>query len=489
MNDLVIGTLPVAAMGLAALLMLLISAFVKEGRAAGYASLFITALLGGGSVAYLWDRNGLVVPGAFISCDKLALFFDGLFVLAAIFCMALAPDYFEKKQKSGRTEIYGLVALSAAGMMALSSATNLIVFYLGLELMSVCFYVLAGFLREHENSVEAALKYFILGAFSSAFLLTGAAFLYGSLGSLDYAGMAIKLSGNVFTFGQPMLLLGFFLLLVGLLFKLSLIPFHFWAPDVYQGAPTPVSGLMAVGGKTAAVGAAMRLFLSAFSQSSLLSQKWALVFAFVGLLTIFAGSMIALTQRHIKRLLAYSSIVHAGFLALGLGALGLVAPMGQKMTEALLFYVAAYLFMNYGAFAIAGAVERAENQDEPVRRFSGLGSVSPALGAFFALFMFSLLGLPLTAGFLGKFYIFGTLVSAHSYWIASLGLLGTVIATFYYLKVVVALYFPPAGEDPAPAPKIGAMTWLVVLVAAALTIYLGIFPGLVTSAAQGLTIG
>ncbi len=489
MNDLVFGTLPVAAMGAAALLMLLLSAFLKSGRAVGYMSLLIVALLGGGSVFYLWERKGAVIPGALLSSDRLALFFDGLFVLAALFCMALVPDYLDKKNESKRTEIYGLVALAASGMTALASATNLIVFYLGLELMSVSFYVLAGFLREHENSVEAALKYFILGAFSSAFLLTGAAFLYGSLGALDYAGMAIKLSGNLFAFGQPMLMLGFFLFLVGLLFKLSLIPFHFWAPDVYQGSPTPVSALMAVGGKTAAVGAAMRLFLSAFSQSALLSGKWAFTFAVIGLLTIFAGSMIALTQRHIKRLLAYSSIVHAGFLALGIGALGLVAPLGQKMAEALLFYVTAYLFMNFGAFAVAGAVERPENQDEPVRRFSGLGATSPLLAAFFTLFMFSLLGLPLTAGFLGKFYIFGALVSGHSYWVASLGLLGAVIATYYYLKVVVALYFPPAGEEPAPAPRVGALTWAVVVLAAAFTLYLGVFPGLVTAVAEGLNIG
>lgn len=489
MNELVIGTLPIAAMGSAALLIMLFSAFIHNGRVVGYMSLILTALSGGWSVFYLWEQKGVVVPGALLSSDRLALFFDGLFVLAGLLCMALVPDYLEKKGKSGRSEIYGLIALATCGMMALSSATNLIVFYLGLELMSVSFYVLAGFLREHENSVEAALKYFILGAFSSAFLLTGAAFLYGSLGALDYAGMAIRLSGNIFTFGEPMLLFGFFLFLVGLLFKLSLIPFHFWAPDVYQGSPTPVSALMAVGGKAAAVGAAMRLFLSAFSQSPLLSGKWAVVFATIGILTIFAGSMIALTQRHMKRLLAYSSIVHAGFLALGLGALGLAAPLGQKMIEALLFYVAAYLFMNFGAFAVAGAVERPENQDEPVRRFSGLGATSPLLSAFFALFMFSLLGLPLTAGFLGKFYIFGTLVSAHSYWIASLGLLGTVIATFYYLKVVVALYFPAAGDEPAPAPRVGAMTWAVVVLAAAFTIYLGIFPGLVTAAAEGLNIG
>ncbi len=488
MNDLVLGTLPVAATGTAALLLLLLAAFLNRGRAVGYAGVGLTALLGCGSVRLLWAEGVRPVPGALLSCDRLALFFDALFLLAALFAMALSTDYLAKKRRD-RAELYGLVALAATGMMALASATNLIVFYLGLELMSLSFYVMAGLLREHENSIAAAFKYFLLGAFSSAFLLMGAALLYGSLGSLDYAGMAVRLAEGAPAFGEPMLLMGFLLFLVGLFFKLSLIPFHFWAPDVYQGAPTPVTALMAVGGKTAALAAALRVFLSAFSQSPLLSGKWAAIFTAIGLLTIFTGSMVALTQRHIKRLLAYSSVVHAGFLALGLAALGLGAPLGQRMLEALLFYVSAYLFMNFGAFAVAGAVERPENQDEPLRSFSGLGTASPLLAALFALFLFSLAGIPLTAGFLGKFYVFGVLVSAHHYWVAALGLLGAVIATYYYLKTVVALYFPPAGEEPAPAPVVGAATWAVLGATALLTLYLGVFPAVVTEAAKGLTIG
>jgi len=488
MHDLILGTLPIAGTAAAALVMILLAAFVKSERTVGVVSIVLLALLGGGSVVHLWGLGGKRVEGALLSSDRLALFFDGLFVVAAALCMILALDYLQKKDRE-RSELFGLVALAACGMMVLGSATNLIVFYLGLELMSICFYVLAGFLREHEHSVEAALKYFLLGAFSSAFLLLGAAFLYGSLGTLDYAAMAIRIGTGALSFGEPILLLGFFLFLVGLFFKLSLIPFHFWAPDVYQGAPTPVTALMAVGGKTAAVAAAARLFLSVFAQGPVLAGKWATLFTVLGLLTIFAGSMVAVTQRHMKRLLAYSSIVHAGFLALGLAALGLPGGLGQRMLEALLFYAAAYLFMNIGAFAVTGAVERAGNQDEPLRRFGGLGQTAPLLAALFALFMFSLAGIPLTAGFLGKFFVFGVLVSAKSYWVASLGLLGAVIATYYYLKVVVSLYFPPAGDEVAPAPEVGVATWVVIVVTAVCTLWLGLFPALVTEAAKGLTIG
>jgi len=488
MHDLILGTLPIAATALAALVLILLAAFVKSERTVGYAGVALLALLGGGSVVHLWGLGGKRAEGALLSSDRLALFFDGLFVTAALLSMILALDYLQKKGRE-RGELYGLVALAACGMMVLGSATNLIVFYLGLELMSVCFYVLAGFLREHENSVEAALKYFLLGAFSSAFLLLGAAFLYGSLGTLDYAAMAIRIGTGSLSFGEPVLLLGFFLFLVGLFFKLSLIPFHFWAPDVYQGAPTPVTALMAVGGKTAAVAAAARLFLSVFAQGPILVEKWTTLFTVLGLVTIFVGSMIAVTQRHMKRLLAYSSIVHAGFLALGLAALGLAGGLGQRMLEALLFYAAAYLFMNIGAFAVTGAVERSENQDETLRRFGGLGQTAPLLAALFTLFMFSLAGIPLTAGFLGKFFIFGTLVSAKSYWVASLGLLGAVIATYYYLKVVVSLYFPPAGDEVPPAPEVGVATWVVLVLTAVCTLWLGLFPGLVTEAAKGLTIG
>lgn len=488
MHELLQGTLPVAAASASFLLLILLAPFVRR---AGVLAVVALGLLGacGYAVWHLWVRGGVTVPGALLSCDSLALFFDALFLLAAACVVALSPSYLEKK-KSHRGEYYGLVMLAVTGMMVLASATSLLTFYLGLETMSISFYILAGFVRTHENSIEASLKYFLLGAFSSGFLLFGMALLFGSTGSLEFGGMAAALDTGFFQFGRPLLLLGFFLFLVGLFFKLSLIPFHFWAPDVYQGAPTPVTALMAVGGKTAAAAAAIRVFLSAFSASPLLAGKWLLLFAGVGLITIFVGSMIALTQRQMKRLLAYSSVVHAGFIALGLAGLALLPQVhARAMLEAVLFYLAAYLFMNVGAFAIAAAVERPGSMDEGLRAYSGLGTTSPVLAGFFSLFLFSLAGIPLTAGFLGKFLIFGALVESRQFALAAWGFIGAVVATYYYLKVVVSLYFPHPSEEPAEPPAVPVATWVVLSVTAAVTLYLGIFPGVLSGIVSGLGIG
>jgi len=489
MGDIWLGVLPVAGMGAATCLLFLLSAVVRKGRTMGLLASTAVLLLGGGPVLLLWNEGGRTVQGALLSSDRMALFFDGVFVLAALFVILLSMDYIRGKGGE-KAEIHPLIVLSATGMMVLASATILVTFYLGLETMSIAFYVLAGTLREHNRSVEAALKYFLTGAFSSAFLLFGMALLYGSGGSLDFGGLAIMFKSGSYGLGEPFLVAGLQLFLVGLFFKLSLIPFHFWAPDVYQGSPTPISALMAVGGKAAAAAGAIRIFLSVFSVNALLSGKWLTLFMLIGLITIFAGSMIAITQRKMKRLLAYSSIVHAGFLALGIGALAVPA-VRTAVLQALLFYLAAYLFMNVGAFALAGAMERKENTDEDVAAFSGLGTSAPFLAALFALFMFSLAGIPLTVGFIGKFYLFKALIMGHLYWYAALGLIGAVIATFYYLKVTVALYFPPQGVDTAKKPKVGALTMAVLTLTAAATLYFGLFPGLINSviAATGLTIG
>ena len=487
MSELLWGTLPVAGVGLAACLLFLLAAVLKSGRTMGILGILALLGFGGGGVLVLWAEGGRTVPNALMSSDKLALFFDGLFVLASVLVMVLSLEYFEKK-KAHHVELYGFITLGTAGMMVLGSATSFVTFYLGLETMSIAFYVLAGFLRQHENSVESSLKYFLLGAFSSAFLLLGMAFLYASSASLDYGGIAAALATGNFPLGEPLLVLGFFLFLVGLFFKLSLIPFHFWAPDVYQGAPTPITALMAVGGKTAAAAGAIRIFLSVFTANAGLAQKWMALFMVIGIFTIFVGSMIALTQRHMKRLLAYSSIVHAGFIALGLGALA-VPKIQAPMLAAVLFYLAAYLFMNIGAFAVASAVERPENYDETMRSYAGLGTSSPYLAVLFTLFMLSLAGIPLTVGFLGKFYVFGALVNGGYYGYAALGLLGAVIATYYYLRVVVTLYFPSPGEDPAEPPQVGPATLAVLTLTGIATLYLGIFPGALVDLVRGLGIG
>jgi NADH-quinone oxidoreductase subunit N len=423
--------------------------------------------------------QGKSAPKALLTFDGIGVFFSLIFFFATIFTLIILPDYLEKKNSSHINEVYPLVVFSFVGMVILATANHFLMFFLGLELMSINFYILCGILREQEYAVESSLKYFILGVISSAILLLGIGLIYGSTSSLKYKNIAEVLSEDLFNYGEPILLLGFVLLLVGLFFKLSLVPFHFWAPDVYQGAPTPITALLSVGGKAAAVAATIRIYSEVVQYSVLLSQKWLILFAVIGLITIFVGSFIALTQSQFKRLLAYSSIVHAGFLALGISALAGKGEFLARGILALSFYVAAYLFMNVASFAVAVAVEKTSSMDESLLVFSGLGTSSPLFAALFSINLLSLAGIPLTAGFLGKFYIFSDIVlqgSKFFYYLAALGLIVAVIATFYYLKVLVILYFPNKNQQPADLPKISPSVWVVLIVCSILTIYFGVFP-------------
>ncbi len=472
--------MPILLVSGLALFLLLLSVFtkIKSSVFSAISSISLTAVFLYPLLKII-ETKGKAVPKAFVSFDGTGVFFSLIFFFATIFTLILLPDYLEKKNYSHINEIYSLVIFSFVGMMVLATANNFIMFFLGLELMSINFYILCGFLREQEYAVESSLKYFILGVVSSAILLLGTGLLYGSTSSLSYKNIAEVLRDDLFNFGEPLLLLGFVLILIGLFFKLSLVPFHFWAPDVYQGAPTPVTALLSVGGKSAALAAAIRIFTEIISSSVLLSKKWLLLFAIIGIITIFVGSFIALTQTQYKRLLAYSSIVHAGFLSLGLSSLAGGEELVKKGVQALSFYVAAYLFMNVAAFAVAVAVEKKSQMDVSLLVFSGLGTSSPLFAALLSLNFLSLAGIPLTAGFLGKFYIFSSIIIQHTklfYIIAAFGLIGAVIATFYYLKVLVILYFPDKNQQPAEPPKISRSVWIVLIVCSILTLFFGIFP-------------
>ena len=484
----VLPVVSLSALGLS-LLMLIVFARVKD-RLFGTISLLGTLICGGFPLLGLYASGGEVSTKAMLSFDSLGLFFYLIFLVAGLASIALLPEYLQKKGALNRSETYPLMIFAMTGMVILASANHFLMFLLGLEMMSLCFYVLTGILREQEYSVESSLKYFILGVFSSSLLVLGIGFLYGSTGELSYTGMYDALSTGVLKFGEPVLLLGFVLVLAGLFFKLALVPFHFWAPDVYQGAPTPVTAFLSVGGKSAALAATMRLFLEVICGSELLSRKWFALFAILGIVTVCTGSLIALTQSRFKRLLAYSSIVHAGFLALGIAAMAGTEGVSPKAVQALGFYAAAYLFMNVSAFACAQGIEKKSLMDENLSSLSGLGSSSPLFAALLSVNILSLAGIPLTAGFLGKFYIFSALVEQGTkpfYWIAALGLLGAVIATFYYLKVLVILYFPSKEQIPAPPPKMSPESWSVLLICSFFTVLFGVFPGAVLALADIVT--
>ncbi len=419
---------------------------------------------------------------AMMNFDAFGVFFSYIFFLTTAFVIVLLPSYLEKKESSNLNEIYPLLIFSFVGTVVLSTATNFIMFFLGLELMSICFYILCGILREQEYSIESSLKYFILGVLSTSILLFGIGLIYGSTSSFSYDKIADVFSSELYNFGDSILLLGFVLLLTGLFFKLSLVPFHFWAPDVYQGAPTPVTALLSVSGKGAAVAATMRLYVSSIRYSELLNQKWLLLFSIIGLLTIFAGSFIALTQTQFKRLLAYSSIVHAGFLSLALGALAGSSENILRGEKALAFYVATYLFMNVAAFAGMAGVEKSSKMDEGLLSFSGLGTISPMFSFLLMINFLSLAGIPPTGGFFGKFYIFANIILQHTkffYLIATLGILGTVIAAFYYLKVLVILYFPNKNQIPAEKPSIPVANYAIMILCTIFTLILGVYPQIV----------
>lgn len=483
-----IFVLPVVSLSFLGLSLLMLSVFAKvKDSLFGKISLLGTLFFGGFPLLGLYASGGAVSPKAMLSFDSLGLFFYLLFLAAGLASITLLPGYLEKKGAGNRQECYPLLVFAMTGMVILASANHFLMFLLGLEMMSLCFYILAGILREQEYSVESSLKYFILGIFSSSLLILGIGFLYGSTGALSYTDIYEALTTGVPKFGEPVLLLGFVLVLAGLFFKLSLVPFHFWAPDVYQGAPTPVTAFLSVGGKSAALAAAMRFFLEVVCGSELLTRRWFLLFSVIGVLTVFTGSLIALTQSRFKRLIAYSSIVHAGFLALGLAAMAGTEGVSPTAVQALGFYAAAYLFMNISAFACAQGIEKRSLMDEDLSSLSGLGATSPLFAALLSMNLLSLAGIPLTAGFLGKFYIFSALVEQGTkafYWIAALGLLGAVIATFYYLKVLVMLYFPSKEQIPAPPPKMSPESWVVLLICSFFTVFFGLFPGTVLALAE-----
>jgi len=339
---------------------------------------------------------------------------------------------------SERGEFYALALFSASGMSLLGMATDLLVAFIAIEVMSLATYALAAYIRRGQRPTEAAFKYFILGALSSALLLYGSALVYGATGSLLFSAFRAGAGGS------PLFLAGIALVVVGVAFKVAAVPFHSWTPDVYEGAPTPVTAFMAAGVKTAAFALLARIFLSAVPGSSVLAN----VVTALALLTMLFGNLLALPQLSVKRMLAYSSIAHAGYLLVGVLAAA-AAGAREKALSGILFYLASYTASAIGAFAVVGAVERKASKDEEpqqawdLARFAGLARRRPALAFVMAVFLLSLAGVPPTAGFIGKLYVFQAAVGAELYGLAIFGVLTSALGAYYYLRVVVYMYMKP----------------------------------------------
>lgn len=411
--------------------------------------------------------------GGLLAVDSFGRFFYILFAVGAL--MTLLFTYgFMQREKLPPGEYAILLLFCTAGMMVMVSSSDLIMLFIGIELMSIPAYVLAGYLRNDEKSLESALKYFLLGAFSTGVLLYGIAMLYGATGTTDYDGIALALSGGGSgLFGGLLPYAGMALVIAGMGFKVASVPFHMWLPDVYEGAPTPITGYMSVGVKAAAFAAFFRLLSVALPA---LQEIWTPVLWGMAVATMIGGNLGALAQTDVKRMLAYSSIAHAGYLLVGLVAGGLDG--GRAVT----FYLLAYTFMNLGAFGVILLLEKAGESGGRLADFSRLGFRKPVLAATMSVFLFSLAGIPPLAGFWGKFYIFMAAIKGGFIWLAVIGVLNSAVAVYYYLRVVVVMYMQPAeGAAPEQASvsgvEIGWAASLALLVSVIMIIHIGLFPG------------
>jgi NADH-quinone oxidoreductase subunit N len=453
--------------------LLMISVFSRRGATSHVAWISVVALIVTGvvSVAY-WNNPQFGFTGA-VALDNYATFFNIIFLLAAALTILMSDEYL-KREGYPIGEYYPLILFTTAGAMLMASGTDMMTIFLGLEVLSVSLYVLAGLFRGQLRSNEAGLKYFLLGAFSTGFLLYGMALLYGVSGTTNIADIGMYLSAHPALLSNPLTIAGMLLMSVGFLFKIAIVPFHMWTPDVYEGAPTPVTAFMSAGPKAAAFAAFVRIFLLALGG---MQDQWTSLLWVLAVLTMTVGNILAIYQTNIKRILAYSSIAHAGYALVGLVAATQIGISG------ILFYMLAYTFMNIGAFAILVLAGKKGEENLTLEGFSGFGYKRPFLGVAMAIFLFSLMGIPPTAGFAGKFYIFAGAVEAGYIWLAVLGVLNSAISLYYYLRIMVYMYFRDPAEDYAwVSINTGAMISIVVAIIG--VFYLGIIPGAVMDLAR-----
>jgi NADH-quinone oxidoreductase subunit N len=412
--------------------------------------------------------------GGMLQSGGIANFYDTLFCVAAVMTIIFSRNYFER-QNYHRGEAYILILFASLGMMVIAAANDLIMIFLGIELMSICLYVLAGLFRHRDRSNEASLKYFLLGAFATGFLLYGIALIYGSAGSTNITSIRAvfpRISHDL------LFLTGSGLLLAGFAFKIAAVPFHMWAPDVYEGSPTPVSGFMSTGAKAAAFAALITVFSRVFGPSENALHQ---IIALIAAASMIAGNIVALAQSNLKRLLAYSSIAHAGYMLVGLAAGTADGQIG------VMYYLAVYVLMNLGAFGLIGALETENDQNLQLEDYAGLSERQPLLAACMSVFLFGLAGVPPFAGFFGKYYVFLAAVKAHLVWLAIIGVLASLISAYYYLRIIVIMYFEKSKAEPAPVSVPMSVRWAVIF-CAFLVLLFGLFPSVIVQTALRVLI-
>ena len=401
------------------------------------------------------------VSNGLIAVDSFALFFKVIFLLAAAMTVLMSVRYLDVEGASPG-EYYFLILCSTLGMMIMAGGIDLITSFIGLETMAVSFYILAGFIKPNQRSNEAAVKYFLLGAFSLGVLLYGMSLLYGLSGTTNLRVMATAFVGQE---KDPLLVLAVILVAAGMAFKIAAVPFHMWAPDVYEGAPTPITAFLSVGSKAASFAMLIRIF---FEGVPSLEADWRLLFEVLAIVTMIVGNVAAVTQTNIKRMLAYSSVAHAGYLLMG------VVANTERGVTAMLVYLMVYSFMQMGAFTVVVLLHRKDLIGEDLKDFSGLASRSPFAAFAMLLFMLSLGGIPPTAGFMGKFWLFGAAIEQGYYTMAIIGVLASAVSLYYYLRIVVFMYLKKetTGSEPVTSPALA----LTLAVAVAATLFFGMYP-------------
>jgi NADH-quinone oxidoreductase subunit N len=457
-----LSILPVLILSVWGMVLLIVELFVPKERSSQIGWLSMLGIVGAMAASMALSANRLSGFSGMIVLDPMAAFISLVGLLTTLLTVWTSLNYIRDRGIE-RGEYYALLLFSTSGIMLMAQATNLIVVFLGLELLSIPLYILAGFARPQLESEEAAIKYFLLGAFATGFLVYGIALVYGATGTTDLARLAeVAQTGK----NATLLLVGAGLIIVGLGFKVAAVPFHMWTPDVYEGAPTPITGFMSVGAKAAGFAALLRVLLFGLGAVRL---DWMPVLAILSALTMILGNVVALTQTNLKRMLAYSSIAHAGYLLMGLAA-GTGAGL-----SAVLFYLLSYTFTNIGAFAVLTALAQGKSEDQTFPQYAGLARKHPWLAAAMAFFMFSLTGIPPTGGFFGKYYLFLAAVDANLGWLVMIGVLTSVISAFFYLRVIVDMTMrEPERETPS---RIYPALVTTLAVTALGTLVLGIWPG------------
>jgi NADH-quinone oxidoreductase subunit N len=441
----------------------------KNPKVLGYLTMTGIAITGLLLIVY---NDGLLFNGMFQS-DQLATFFKVIFLGSAFMAVGTSFGIVSEKIGHHRGEYYGLLLFSTVGMMFLASASELLSLYVGLELTTIPLYVLAAYFKDDKLSVEAGLKYLIVGAFSSAILLYGLSLLYGLTGTTDIIGMKINLSLVFLSYGKigSGLILAMSLVIAGIGFKLALAPFHLWAPDVYQGAPTPITAFLSVGSKAAGIVAFARIFVNgliAFSTDVMKPLDWGMIVAVLASAAMIIGNITALRQRNIKRMLAYSSIGQIGYVMVGMTA------ASQLGIAAVGYYMFIYLFANMGAFAVATIFNDITGSDGIIS-YSGLSKSSPGFAAYMTIFLLSLAGIPPLGGFAAKYFVFAAGIQAGYTWLVILALLTAVVSLYYYANVIKIMYFSPEDSGVSIKPPLPAR--IVLLIGAVGVILFGIFPG------------